>query len=256
VQSYTRRKLKQDVFVESTAEAMNWAGEHRNTVISALVALFVVAAIIFGWMQYTSYKDDKASIEFANAMRTYDAPIRAASEAPIPNVATFPTAKDRATAANKQFQKITADFPHTDHGQLAHYMTGVTQNEMGDTAKAQQTLKDTADHAGKQVAALAKFALASIYASSGKQDDAARLYREVVDANVTSVPKVTAQLELAGMLEKKDPGEAAKIYGDIQKDNTGNDLAELAQQKLNALKAQTGTAAPPQQQPVPATPKK
>ncbi|MEW9503560.1 hypothetical protein, partial [Jeotgalibacillus marinus] len=68
---------------------------------------------------------------------------------------------------------------------------------------AEQSLSDAASFRDRDLSALAKFALASIYRDSHRDQDAIRLYQELIDLNSVAVPKSTAQFELAALYEAK-----------------------------------------------------
>ena len=61
----------------ATQEAVDWTSQHRNAIIGVLIAVVVVLTGVIGSMFYISNQDDKASLAFGEAMRTYSAPVRA-----------------------------------------------------------------------------------------------------------------------------------------------------------------------------------
>jgi predicted negative regulator of RcsB-dependent stress response len=218
LRSYTRHQLKEDKFVTATNEAVHWTSEHRNLIVVALVALIVVLAGVIGGTLYRANQDEKASVAFGGAMRTYNAPLRPADAPVQPDVKTFTSAAERAKAANKEFSQVADSYPRTRNGKFAGYMAGTTAIDFGDSKTAEDRLTKAESSGDQEISNLAKFALASFYRSSGKESDALRLYKEVIDANSVAVPKATAQLELAAMYEPKQPDQAIKIYEDIQKE--------------------------------------
>ena len=219
MQSYTRRQLKQDKFVETTGRALHWTEEHRGTVIGAVALLVLAIAGYFGWTAYIAAQENKASLAFGEAVKTYSSPIRPAGEAVQPDgpAKTFTSVGDRATAAMNEFTQVADKFPRTRNGHMARYLAGVAALDKGDTAAAESNLKRAAD-TDKYTSALAKFALAGLYRSQGKTDDAAKLYRDLIDADSAVAPKSQAQLALAEMYETKNPAEAVKVYEQIVKD--------------------------------------
>ncbi len=220
MRSYTRHQLKQDRFVTATGSAVHWTGEHRKIITAVLIAAIVVLTGVLGGSVYLANQDDKASIAFGDAMRTYSAPIRAADAPAQPDLKTFTSISDRSKAANKEFAQVADSYPRTRNGKFAGYMAGITAIDFGDTKAAEDRLKHAESSGDQEISNLAKFALASFYRSSGNQTEALRLYKEVIDANSVAVPKATAQLELAAMYEPKQPDQAIKIYEDIQKEAT------------------------------------
>lgn len=217
MQSYTRRQLKQDKFADATKEAVHWTVEHRNTMVAAAALVALALAAYMGWTYYIGRQEDQASIEFGKAVQTYAAPVRPATEANLPGgPRTFPSIAERSNAAINEFQQVAEKYPRTKNGQYARYMAGIAALDKGDNAAAEQQLKKAAE-GNKETAALAKFALAGVYRSEGKTDEAAKTYREVIAADATTVAKSQAQLALAEMYEPKNPAEAVKVYEDIIK---------------------------------------
>jgi predicted negative regulator of RcsB-dependent stress response len=229
VRSYTRQQLKEDKFAKAITDQMHWTAEHRNTMIIAVVVVVaLLAGGYFAWEQMRK-RDDEASMAFGKAMRVYTSPLATAGQAPPPGTTTFNSAKERSAAAQKEFQKVADEYPSTRNGKYALYLTGITAMEAGDTKKSEEILTKVAGEGDKDISSLAKFALASLYASQNKEADAVRMYKEVIQADAATVPKTTAQLELASYYETKNPTEAVKIYEEIQK-------SEEAARKANAPK--------------------
>ena len=230
MRSYTRHQLKEDKFAKAITEQVHWTVEHRNTMIIAAVVLLVV--VVGGYITWYKMRenDDQASAALGVAMRTYTAPLRTPEQPVPPDTKSFGSAKERSEAAHKEFQKIADEYSSTRNGKYALYLAGVTAMEAGDSKNSEETLKKVADTRDKDISALAKFALASLYVSQNKEADAVRMYTEVVQADANAVPKTTAQLELASYYEAaKKPAEAVKIYEEIQK-------REEANRKANAPK--------------------
>lgn len=233
--AYTRQQLKQDKFAETVAEQVSWAVEHQKTLATAgIVALVAVVIVAGGWIYYNQ-RDQAAAAEIGAALRVYDAPIRPAT-APKADYTTFTSAKERAEAARKAFQQIRDKYPHTHAAEIARYFVGVTSLDMGDTATAQKILREVADSHSADLSALGKFALASVYSAENKNAEAIKLYEELVNHPSSTVPRSTAQLQLASLYQQKQPEEAAKLYQQIQKDDPNSPAAQTAASRLASLK--------------------
>jgi TolA-binding protein len=241
VRAQTRHQLKQDAFSRVTIDAAertaHWTVEHRSTVLlSAVVAIIVVAAAVGGWF-YLSGQNEKASFEMSQAVRTMGTPLRAAGSPEQPDFPTFTSAKERTEAARKQFQEIVNKYPHTHTADMAHYFLGVTAVDLGDNATAEKNFKEVSSGGNKDVAAVAKSALASLYGQTNRTKDAAALYQELINKPTASVSKVTAQLQLAELYQNSNqPLDAKRIYEQVKKENAGNEAGQLATQKLAELK--------------------
>ena len=237
----TRHQLKQDAFSRVTIGAAektaDWTVEHRSTIIVSTVAVVVVLIAVIGGWYYLNAQDEKASLELSQAVRTMDTQLRPAGTPAQPDFPTFTSAKERAEAAQKQFQAIVDKYPHTRTSDMAHYFLGVTAVSLSDNSGAERNFKDVAAHGNKQVASLAKDALAALYGNTGKTKDAIGLYQELINKPTDSVSKTTAQLQLAELYQNSNqPLDAKKLYEQIKKDNPANEAGQLATQKLSQLK--------------------
>jgi TolA-binding protein len=241
VRAETRHQLKQDAFSRVTIDAAektaHWTVEHRSTLlVSAVAAVIVLAAVIGGYF-YLSAQDEKASFDLSKAVRTMETPLRPAGTPEQPDFPTFTSAKDRAQAAQKQFQAIVEQYPHTRTADMAHYFLGVTASTLGDNAAAERNFKEVISAGNREVSAVAKSALASLYGQTNRVKEATALYQELISKPTTSVSKVSAQLQLAELYQDSNqPLEAKRIYEQVKKENPGAEAGQLATQKLTELK--------------------
>ena len=237
----TRHQLKQDAFSRVTFAAAektaDWTVAHRTTLIVSAVAIAIVLAAAVGGWYYLSAQDEKASFDFSLAVRTLDTQLRPAGTPAQPDVPSFTSAKERAEAAQKNFQAIVDKYPHTRTADLAHYFLGVTAADLSDNATAERNFKQVASSGNREVAAVAKAALASLYAQTNRTKQAVALYQELINKPTASVSKVTAQLQLAEVYQNSNqPLEAKRIYEQVKKENPGAEAGQLATQKLTELK--------------------
>jgi len=233
--AYTRQQLKQDKFAETAKDTVSWAVEHQRKLATASIAALVALVIVAGGWIYYNQRDQAAGTEIGAALRIYGAPLRLPNAAK-PDYTTFTSAKERAAAARKAFQQVQDKYPHTRAAEIARYFVGVTSLDLGDTATAEKVLQQVAGYGHQDLAALGKFALASVYRAENKEAEAIRLYQELAAHPASTVPKSTAQLELAGLYQQKQPEEAAKLYTQIQKDDPGSPAAQAATTRLASLK--------------------
>jgi len=237
VRSYTRHQLKQDAFRAQTTETISWAVENRSKLVAAgVVAAVIVAAILGGWA-YVNYRNDQAQGQISRAIEQYNAPIRPADTPATPDTLSFATAQERAKATNAEFTRIADKYSFTQSGRVARYFAGITLHEMGDNAAAEKALKDVADSRYKEIASLAKLALANIYHDTNRDAQAIAIYKDLADHPTASVGKSTAQFLLASLYEEShQPDQARALYQQMQKENPASPVAQLAMQKLQGLK--------------------
>ena len=241
MRAQTRHQLKQDAFSRVTIGAAektaHWSVEHRNTLaIAAIIVVVIVAAVAGGWY-YLSQQNEKASLDMSQAVRTLEAQIRPAGAPAQPGVPSFTSARERAEAAKKQFQGILDKYPHTRSADMSRYFLGVTSATEGDNASAENAFKAVASTGNKELASIAKLALATLYGNTNRTKDAAALYQELINKPTTSVSKVTAQLQLAELYQgSNQPLDAKRLYEQVKKDNPSTEAGQLATQKLAELK--------------------
>ncbi|HEV3308267.1 MAG TPA: tetratricopeptide repeat protein [Candidatus Sulfotelmatobacter sp.] len=237
----TRHQLKQDAFSRVTIGAAertaHWSVEHRNTLTISAVAIVVIVAAVAGGWYYLSTQNEKASLDMNQAVRTLEAQLRPAGAPAQPGVPSFTSAKERAEAAKKQFQAILDKYPHTRSADMSRYFLGVTSATEGDNVSAENNFKAVASSSNKELASIAKLALASLYGNTNRTKDAVALYQELINKPTTSVSKVTAQLQLAELYHTSNqPLDAKRLYEQIKKDNPTGEAGQLATQKLAELK--------------------
>lgn len=238
MQGYTRRQLKEDRFVETAQGAAEWTAAHRKPVIVSAVALIVVVAGTLGFIAWRTRQNDAANLALGSAMRVFNATLRPANAPVTPeNKDDFSSAAERGKAAEKQFKSVAEQYSHTDAGHIARYLAGVSAMQAGDNAGAEQQLKSAADSGDKNIAALAKMALANYYRANNKLADATRIYKDLADHPTDTVSKAAAELAMADMYESTDPKEAMSIYQQIQKEDPNSPAAQTAAAKLSAGKA-------------------
>lgn len=237
----TRHRLKQDRFSKVTFEtaetAAHWTAEHKAKLVIAVIAVVVVAGIGFGGWYYVNTQDEKASAELSKAVRTFETPVRPAGIPAQPGFDSFASTDERATMARKQFQEVIDKYPHTHTAEMARYFVGLASAQLGDNSAAERSLREVAGSSNNSLAALAKFALASVYRAGNKDAQAVDLYKQLIDKPAIVVSKATAELELAAFYESRQkPDEAKRLYEQVEKENPATEAASLAQRQAAALK--------------------
>jgi predicted negative regulator of RcsB-dependent stress response len=241
VRAETRHQLKEDRFSKTTLEVaektVNWTQEHQGKLIVAAVAVIVVAAVGFGGWYYVNTQDEKASLDLAVAVRTFETPLRPAGTPEQPGFPSFTSSSERATVARKQFQAIVDKYPQTRTAKMARYFVGLTAAQLADYSTAEHDLQEASNSSETSLASLGKLALASVYNAENKDAQTVDLYKQLIDKPTITVSKLTAQLELASFYSThQKPDEAKKIYEQIQKENPSSEASSLAQRRLAELK--------------------
>jgi tetratricopeptide (TPR) repeat protein len=239
VDQQTKEKLKHDQFVDTTAHGLEWASEHRSSVLRtagiALAAIVVVIAIAI----FANARANAAAVAFGAALETFQAPLLTPGQPADPGVKTYNDVKERATAANAQFLAVADKYGWTKDGKNARYFAGLSYIDMGQTQSAETTLKQVAGGWDKELASLAKEALADLYHQTGRDPQAIDLYNDLTAHPTDAVPANLAQLQLAELYAAEGKiDQAHKIYAQLKdkdKDAKGTPgpAGSLAAQKLN-----------------------
>ena len=234
---YTRHELKQDKFAESAVEAVHEVVEHRAGIIRIAVVVLVLAMVGGGIYWYMSAREDAAANALGEALMTYNAPVVAPGTPQQGSMLTFNGDQERLIAAKKAFYAVSDKYGWTASGQYARYMAGMTEEELGNDNVAEDQLRAISNSRHRDLAALAKFGLASVYRHEKRDQDAINLLQALIDKPAATVPKVTAQLALADLyVSQHQPDKAKVIYDEIAKENPNSALEEIAKEHETALK--------------------
>ncbi len=225
---YTRHELKQDKFAASAAEAVHEVVEHRSGILRIGAVALAVVLLIAGLFWYRSSSEDKAGDALGQALVTYNAPVAPQQGSML----TFNSDQERLIAAKNQFHAISAKYGSTRSGQYARYLAAIAEEQLGNHAVAEENLRALSGGRRRELASLAKFALASVYQNEGRTQDAMKLLQELMDKPTESVPKVSAQLALADLYRSEHQPEKAKVILDqIVKENPKNSLGQIAKSR-------------------------
>lgn len=234
-----RDPRQQDQFVLATENSLSWANSNRRaTLLIGGLALLLILLLVGGYSLY-QHRTAEAQTAFGDAMQTYQTPLVRPDQPLPPGMKAFATARERALKANPQFTDVANRFGLTQPGKLAAYFVGLTYMEAGQNGPAEDTLKKVASSWNGDIAALAKDALAQLYAQTGRVDQAVDMYQQLAKGHATTVPPELAQLQLADMYNATGKTEQARqIYAQIKdhdKDAKGKPgiAAQVATRKLN-----------------------
>ncbi|HEY2469872.1 MAG TPA: tetratricopeptide repeat protein [Terracidiphilus sp.] len=231
----TRRALKGDKFAQATKTSVTWLSGHRTNVTRWAISAAVVIVLGVGLLIMWSVREDAAQTALGQAVDTYSAPLALPGGPAQPG--TYATTADRSKAANQQFKSVVDKYGWLPEGTKARYFAGVTDQELGQTSAAESELKSVAGSWNRNVANLAKVALASIYHQTGRDQQAIDLYNEVIAKPSETVTAGTAQLDLADLYAATGKDTQAKALWAKLKDSDKDGAAgSIAAQKLSGGK--------------------
>lgn len=238
----SRHELKQDEF-QTTVEAFeNFAKENYKQIVLVVAVALVVAGSIIGWKSYNGRQEAAANAALAQALKTFTASVGG----PAPNLfagaqqqapgGEFATDQDKYKKALAQFNDIVAKYPRQTAAGFARYHVALCQAALGDSAGALKTLQAASQVSDRDVASLAKLALAGELARAGKTDDAIKTYKDLASHPSSTVPSATALLALADLYRVNQPAQARAIYEKLEKDYSSDTyLASVVKEQLATL---------------------
>jgi predicted negative regulator of RcsB-dependent stress response len=231
VDTRTRHALKKDKFAQATASSMSWMSEHRSDVMRWIVGGAAVLVLCIGALIYWSMRSTAADSALGAALDVYDAPL-AQPGAPAEK-GVYATAEERSKAANEQFAAVAKQYGWLPEGAKAHYFTGITDRELGQTAAAETELKVAAGSWDRNLQNLAKLALAGLYHQTGRDAQAIDLYNGLAAKPSETVSAGVAQLDLADLYAaegKQD--QARKLWAKVKDADKDGAAGQIATQKL------------------------
>jgi len=231
VDTRTRHALKKDKFAQATASSMSWMSEHRSDVMRWIVGGAAVLVLCIGALIYWSMRSTAADSALGAALDVYDAPL-AQPGAPAEK-GVYATAEERSKAANEQFAAVAKQYGWLPEGAKAHYFTGITDRELGQTAAAETELKVAAGSWDRNLQNLAKLALAGLYHQTGRDAQAIDLYNGLAAKPSETVSAGVAQLDLADMYaEEGKTDQAQKLWAKVKDADKDGMAGAIAAQKL------------------------
>ncbi|MGB8259897.1 MAG: tetratricopeptide repeat protein [Terracidiphilus sp.] len=229
----TRHALKKDSFAQATASSMSWLSGHRSSVTRWVVSVVVVVLVVVGGAVFYGFRTSAADTALGAAMDAYGAQL-AIPGAPA-QAGTYSTAAERSKAANQKFVQAAKDFGWLPQGAKAHYFAGVTYEDLNQTASAEAELKIAAGSWDRNLANLAKLALAGLYHQTGRDSQAIETYNALVAKPSETVPAAVAQLNLADLYAATGKQDQARaLWAKVKDADKEGAAGSIASQKLNA----------------------
>jgi tetratricopeptide (TPR) repeat protein len=231
VDTRTRHALKKDKFAQAAASSASWVSEHQTSVVRWSVVIGAVVVLAIGGLIFWSVRASAANTALGSALDVYTTPLAIPGAPPEPNVYT--TTAARATEANREFVAIAHDYSWLPEGTKARYFAGVTYEELGENGNAETDLKAAAGAWDRNVANLAKLALAGLYQQTSRNDKAISLYNELAAKPSATVSSGVAQLDLADLYAAEGKQDMARaLWAKVKDADKDGAAGQIAAQKL------------------------
>jgi predicted negative regulator of RcsB-dependent stress response len=236
-QHILRKDLKKDEIRETFVHGVESVASHQQMLWMVVSAALVVALAVFGWNSYTQRQTAKAAAALDDAMKIFQARIRAAGEPAEPGELTYIDEKNKAADSERKFLEVASQHGRTRPGQVARYYAALSEIQLKNFADAEKNLKQLDSGTDENLAGLARFQLAAVYDQEGNTSQAVDLYKQLSDKPTVFVPRPLVLLTLADHYRKTDPVQAAKLYNQVKQEFP--DAADQADQGLELLDAKS-----------------
>jgi len=195
----TRHQLKeQDEITTSLQTFTEFVVARKRELMVVLIVISSLAIGFFGWRYYSSRRNAAAQAQLSQAINTFNDTINIKSD------------KERYERTLVQAQKTHDEYPSLSAGRIALYYAALSQEGLGDTAKAVQNLQEVAARGDASIRSVAQFALGSIYKKRGETQKAIDAYKQLYDSGGYS--KAAVAWELATLHEANNQLDQAKDY--------------------------------------------
>ena len=225
----TRHQLKeQDEITTSLQTFTDLVVARKKEVTAGLTVLAVLVIGIFGWSYYSSRRNASAQTQLSQAINIYNDTVNIKSD------------KERYEKTIAEAQKTHDQYRSLPVGKIALYYVALSQEGLGDTAKATQNLQEVTQEGDANIKAVAQFALGSVYKKHGDTQKAIDVYKQLYDSGGYS--KAAVAYELATLYEtNKQVDQAKDLYQKLVSEFPDSPFRQNADDALKRL----GVVAPP-----------
>jgi predicted negative regulator of RcsB-dependent stress response len=229
----TRHQLKErDEITTSLQTFTETVVARKKEVMIGLISVAVLVLAFFGWSYYSSRRSTAAQTQLSKAINAFNDRVN------------FKTDKERYEKTIAEAQTAHDRYGSLPAGSIALYYIALSQEGLGDTAKAIQNLQDVSQHGDASIKSVAQFALGEVYKKHGEVQKAIDTYKQLYDGGGYS--KAAVAYELAGLYEANNQLDQAKDF--YQKLVTEFPDSPFRQNADDALKRLGVVPAPPASQ--------
>jgi TolA-binding protein len=244
-----RRELKENEVARMIGATRDFTQQHGNHLTTALVALIVIAAAIFGFLTYRTRQQSQGQDLLAQAMvvlNTAVVPVTATSnpgDAPaaagIGAKGTFSTEAQKLNAALPKLKAAADAFPETQAGVQARYHLATTLASLGQQKEAVTQFDEVVKRAGADslYGRMAQLGKADAQVAAGQVDSAIATWKELAAKKDANLPEDAILMQLARAYQAKgNTEEARKTFTEIVDNHPDSPYAGDARKELESLK--------------------
>ncbi|MGB5814723.1 MAG: tetratricopeptide repeat protein [Thermoanaerobaculia bacterium] len=205
--------MKRDELRESLGTAVDFLRDHGRKIVAGIVALLILVAIAAGYREYQQRREITAAEELAEALRIYQAPVvPGGATPPDSDQPTFATEEARAAAALEMFDQVRSDHAGTDAADIAKVYRAELATQGGELALARELWEEFLERQkDNMLAAEVQLNLMSLDRLEGRGDELIIRLNSMLDSpQRNSLPADVLLNQLAITLEDSGREEEAR----------------------------------------------
>lgn len=207
-----KEQLQHDQFTDAVSRSLDYVTSHREKITRWAIVAAVILAIAGGAFWYSSYQRSVRQQDLQAAFEVLEAQVGPSTN---PAVKNFPTQEAKTQASIKALSAVVAKDGGTREGFIAQYYLGTLKAAQNDNKGAESDLR-AVGNSSSDSAALAKIALAQLYAGENRTAEAQELLHSLVNRPVDLVSKAQAQILLAQLDQRANPQQAKNLLKSLQ----------------------------------------
>jgi TolA-binding protein len=244
-----RRELKENEVAQMIAATREFTQEHGRQMSNAIVAVVVIAGLVFAFLAYRNRQQGQGQDLLAQAMvvlNTAVVPVTATSNpgdapaaASIGAKGTFSTESQRLNAAVPKLKAAADAYPDTQAGIQARYHLATSLASLGQQKEAITQFDEVVKRAGVNslYGRMAQLGKADAQTAAGQVDDAIATWKELAARKDANLPEDAILMQLGRAYQAKgNTEEARKTFTDIVDNHPDSPYAGDARKELESLK--------------------
>ncbi len=225
----SRKELKTDQVALQLEHGLSFFEGHQKEISRYGGVLAVVAVLVAGYIYYSNSQHNKREQALASAIRVQEAAVGASGNGGL----SFPTQEAKDAEATRVFTDLRNKYSGSGEAEIAGYYLGAVKADEGKLAEAEKIFQEVADKGSDNYASLAKYSLAQIYFSDGRNQQGEKMLRDLIAHPTVFVSKEQATIALARFLAPKNPAEARKLLEPLR--NSPDAVSSVALTMLGEL---------------------
>ena len=243
-----RHHLKENELVHSLAVARGYIEPRRKQMTTLLGILVVVALAVAAFILIRQRANSKADEALATALVAYNARVVPPSDpdaadlpesAALNNAGTFSTESAKLRAAIPKLQSVVDQYPDDEAGIVARYHLASAFATLGRNDDAIKQFDEVVKRAKKDDVynRMARLGLADAQARGGQLDAAIASWKQLADENNPDIPADAVLMELGkAYVAKGNKDEARKTFTQLLDQHSDSPYSADAKAGLDGLK--------------------